>query len=530
MLAVAVARLLTLPRGFWEGEEIRFAQALLTFDPFRSQPEPPGYPLYVALGRLVNVFVRDPFASLVALSVIASIAGAYLVARFAGPAAAIFLFLSPALLVFGPLPDAESVSLALIAATFFFLQREQPELFALCAAASIGCRPQIAPAMLVVFAIGYVVLPRRARMLSLFFISLTACFVPLLEAVSVGWAKTSYQSMRLASDAVGAQGKELLMRFIAHPWGSKFLALPVLAMAAIGVALAGGRLGRRPTGVSPVDDSGAEGRRAAAGGTPALLAFAVVHLGFAFAFLDRSDGVQPVIPALLPIAVFAAWPPRGATVLAAIYAVASVVYTMPLLQARRTISPPMQAVQSIPRDAVVLYEPSLEAHVKGRPVAEFGDFVESPAPLFVLADGGSPYGRTFSWPDSDAYGKITTERYRVVSAIPFPPARRYRPRAGVYAFERTAGGEEWRWLAKEAVIDLPRAGQAVALSFGLPNDSPVESNAVTVNGRRVEVRRGERAEIEVPWAPRLMIRSDRSFSGPGETRDLAVQMLSLEQR
>ena len=499
-IAAGVVRLLTLPRGFWEAEEIRFATALLTFDPYHLHPEPPAYPLYAALGRIAHIFISDPFVALVTLSVIASIAGAWLVARFAGPAAALFLFLSPALLVFGPLPNAESVSLALIAAAFYFLHRGQDDLFAICAAAAIGARPQIAPAMVVAFA----VTRPRLRGILLFAAALFVCFVPVLEAVDPGWALRSYDAMHRTSEATGAQGKELVMRFVAHPWGAKFLALPLLLVAIIGA----------------VRDPWRAGAKAVA---PPLV-FGAVHLLFAFFCLDHSDGVQPVLPALLPIAMLAGRVPF-APFLAVLYAAGSIAYVWPVLEARRGPSPPMQALRAIPSGSVVLYEPSLEAHVAApgaHPIRDFGRF-ES---ILVLADGGSstPGAQTFSWPDSDAYGKITTERYRVVSLIPFPPERRYIPRNGVYAFERTAGGEEWRWLAKTAVLDVPRAGSAITVRLGLPPDAP--ANRVTVNGTTIDVPSGGSVAVTVPYAPRLTFHSEKAFT---DGRELAVQLLSLEQ-
>ena len=499
-IAVGVVRLLTLPQGFWEGEEIRFANALLTFDPFHLHPEPPGYPLYVALGRIVNVFITNPFASLVTLSVVASIAGSWLVARFAGPAAALFLFLSPALLVFGPLPNSESVTLALIAAAFYSLHRGQQDLFAVYAAAAIGARPQIAVAMLVTFA---VTRPRR-RSLLLFAATLFICFVPLFEVVDPGWAARTYDAMHRASEATGATGKELGMRFIAHPWGSKFLALPLLLLAAVGAVRYPWRVDAKTV-------------------APPLI-FGIVHLLFAFFFLDHSDGVQPVLPALLPMAMLAGRVPF-APILAVLYAAGSIAYAWPVLQARRGPSPPMQAIRAIPPGQVVLYEPSLQAHAfspNAHPIRDFGRF-ES---VVVLADGGSstPGAQTFSWPDSDAYGKITTERYRVVSLIPFPRERRYIARSGVYPFERTARGEEWRWLAKEAVLDIPRAGSAITLQLGLPPNAP--ANRVTVNGTAVDVPPGGSVAVTVPYAPVLTIRSERAFMAG---RELAVQLLSLEQ-
>jgi MFS family permease len=53
----------------WDGVE--FIEAMRHFSVVLSQPHAPGYPLYVALGRLVSSVVGDPHASLVWMSVVA---------------------------------------------------------------------------------------------------------------------------------------------------------------------------------------------------------------------------------------------------------------------------------------------------------------------------------------------------------------------------------------------------------------------------------------------------------------------------
>src|SRR6185369_8264771 len=116
-VAVAATRLLTLPHSLWEGDEVLFVKGVLAFDPLHHQPHPPGYPLLIGLGKLVNLLLHDPFASLVALSVLSSLVGYLaLVDAFrrmapAGPVAretvavvgATLFHLSPAMLVYGPL-------------------------------------------------------------------------------------------------------------------------------------------------------------------------------------------------------------------------------------------------------------------------------------------------------------------------------------------------------------------------------------------------------------------------------------------
>src|SRR5215218_6279299 len=72
---VLLVRLLTLPRSLWEMDEVLFARAVERFEPLTHRPHPPGYPVVVGLGKLLNLVFHDPFTSLVALSLISSLAG-----------------------------------------------------------------------------------------------------------------------------------------------------------------------------------------------------------------------------------------------------------------------------------------------------------------------------------------------------------------------------------------------------------------------------------------------------------------------
>lgn len=508
-----MARIAALPAGWWEAAEIRFAQALLTFDPSRLQPEPPAYPVYVALGRMVHVFVRDGFIALVTLSVIASILAALLIGRlassifaspWAGAATAAVVLLSPALLVFGPLPNAESVALALVAGTFTALAAGRGDLFAFLAAASIGARPQIAAAMVAAVIAGSFVIAARARIAVIFLITLTAIFVPVVEAA--GFPRAVEMSLR----------PESFVRFVAHPWGGKLLSFPLLAFAAAGAVTAARRYRSVPVA--------------------AIVTFTAVHIATALLFASEFDGVRPVLPSLLgvgllAIAAVARWPLIAAA-LSAVFAIASHAYTRPLLDARRTLSPAMQAARAMPR-SVVVADPDL---------APFGPFVtperhdeivrRNPVHLHLLMHGRSEVAgaRSFEWRDSDAYGKLTTERFRVVSLVPQPPSRRYAARSGVYPHESSPERGEWRWLSPRAEIELPSlSGATVALRLRLPADAPIESNRITIGSTIVDVTRGRTVEAIVPAHRVLTIESARSFS-PGDGRELAVQLVGIEQR
>ncbi|HUP48144.1 MAG TPA: hypothetical protein VNA04_05065 [Thermoanaerobaculia bacterium] len=537
VLAVAAIRLLTLPYGFWNAGEVRFAQALQTFDPLRQQPDAPGYPLYVALGRLIHFFVRDPFAALVVLSVAASILSAWLIGRLAGSllgsawsgaAVAILVLLSPAMIVFGPLPNAESVALACVAAALLFLVEKKPEPFALAAAAAIGVRPQLAPAMLVVFAAGCAVLPRKLRAGTLFSGALLLVFVPMAEAIGAGllweWLGPHLRP-HAAADFLGAGGRETLLRFTAHPWGGKALSLPLLAAATGGMLVAL----RRYRSVAAL----------AIGGMGA------VHLLVCLLTASPSDGVQPILPALLPagffaVAALARWPIAAAG-FSALFATVSLVYGWPLIEERtRRAAPAVMAMRyaarTLPAGAVLVADPDLAPFAAGHPAVITPEKFDEVArrhevDLYLLMHGRSHAAgaRVFEWSDSDAYGKLTTEKFRVVSLVPQPPAQRYVGGSGVYVHESSPERGEWRWLTRNAVIEVVAAAPSLALRFRLPHDAPMEANRLLVGGTAIDVLRGSSVEVVVPFVPQLVVRAERSYL-PRDGRDLAIQLVALEQR
>ncbi|MHB1390559.1 MAG: ArnT family glycosyltransferase [Thermoleophilia bacterium] len=57
-------------RRLYSWDAANFALGLLRYSPRDHMPDPPGYPLYILSGRLLNLVVSDPNASLVLLSII----------------------------------------------------------------------------------------------------------------------------------------------------------------------------------------------------------------------------------------------------------------------------------------------------------------------------------------------------------------------------------------------------------------------------------------------------------------------------
>jgi hypothetical protein len=76
LLGVLLSRLLLLPAGPWEQDEALMACGVVDFDPGRHMPLPPGFPLWVALGKLTRILgVGDPLQALQVASAVFSVLG-----------------------------------------------------------------------------------------------------------------------------------------------------------------------------------------------------------------------------------------------------------------------------------------------------------------------------------------------------------------------------------------------------------------------------------------------------------------------
>jgi hypothetical protein len=70
------SRLLLRPAGPWEQDEALMACGVMEFDPGRHMPLPPGFPLWIALGKLVRMCgAWDPLVALQFASAVLSVLG-----------------------------------------------------------------------------------------------------------------------------------------------------------------------------------------------------------------------------------------------------------------------------------------------------------------------------------------------------------------------------------------------------------------------------------------------------------------------
>lgn len=545
LLLVVGVRLATLPRTPWEADEFLFLQAVVEFEPARYHPHPPGYPLYVFLGKVVNLLVQAPFASLITVSVISCAIGFLALCkafermsgdRNSGIAGALLFYLSAGMLVHSTLALADAAALMFLALTFASVN---PMLIGIFASAAIGCRPQLSIALLPALLVMFVMMKRRWTLLAAFTGMSLLWFVPLVVECGGVQGFLDYELRQAAYFAQHDAGKsrgampfaQVAVRFIAHPWGAKWIAGPVMLLAGIGLA-------RR--------------FRSAAAKPPLFLPFLVfcaIHLLFAILTMDPADGVRYALPGQMLIAFLAASAFRRFVIPIAIALGAlSFVYASPILLERASQpSAPAQAAAYIdgqlPRDAVIVKQPATQMIVDwyfdDRRTMQLEDALrqEIAAPMVLLADGGStaPDAKVFSWRESDAYGKLTRNVFRNITVDPIRAEERYVPKQGVFALERNPKGEEWRWLAPAATLVLPDLGRTtIVIDLRLPADAPYEANEVTINGTAVRITKAA-APRTIPFAPLLDIRAKQSYRpadvlGNRDPRVVAVQLVRVEQR
>jgi hypothetical protein len=155
-LVCAVTRLLAVARSVWEWDEALFTMALRDYDVRMHHPHPPGFPVYIAMAKLVRLAVGDDFRALQTVNVIASMLVFVAVFAFAREirlrfatcvsAGALFAFF-PNVWFFGggAFSDVPSIVLVLFAVTFLLKgvrNRNAYWLGALLLALAIGIRPQ----------------------------------------------------------------------------------------------------------------------------------------------------------------------------------------------------------------------------------------------------------------------------------------------------------------------------------------------------------------------------------------------------
>jgi len=345
---------------------------------------------------------------------------------------------------------------------------------------------------------------------------------------------------------------QIAVRFVFHPWGSKYVTLPLFACVILGMAAFVRLLWRDKLRSTMLP----------------LVVLVFVQLVFELGWMDPADGARYSLAFMPLVALLAALGldvvrrsigfAEAPWVITAILATATIVYAWPLIGTRTTLpSPPAAAAAyantHLPTDSVIGYDIALKPHAEylmsrfrllpiEKAIAEVYDHPDVPLVLFTNGRSHEPDAHVFAWPESDAYWKLTRDLYREVALDPRPARERYLPVRGAYAIEHTPEGDAWRWLSPDATIRLPRDhGNVASMSFRLTPDAPYESDVVqiSVNGRDAQVitvgKQSLVTKVSLPAEPQVDVRfrSSRSFA-PGATlhnqdpRVLAVQLTRVE--
>jgi len=579
LMAMVILQWFLRPLTPWEFDEPLFMSAIERYEPLEHHPPPPGYPLFIGVGHVVNSVIRDPFSTLVGISAVSSVTGfLFLFLAFrnlcgdwrVGLVGSALFYLSPAMLIHSTLPISDPPGLMMLSVTLWMASlvrlvasTQTIILFAAFASMTVGMRPQLSIAVLPMFFFVVLVWMRSGRhrlfALAVFTVVSLIWLLPLVSAVGgvkpfLRWEanQASYFAEHDADvSRTGRSAAAIVLRFVAHPWGPKFLSFPLLLTSGVGIL----SLLRSRNGPSLL-----------------MAALSAPYLVFCLFMMDPADGARYALPSVLGFAFVAAvglveianlvrFRPLS-ILLAGCLAVGFGWYVAPLITLRATQpSPPVQAAEfarrSLEADTVILYELPLMPHSRrllkdfrtmpiDKGLAQFVDKVD--VPLVLFSDGGTEYrqGTTFQWPFSDAYGKLTRNHYRVVSLIPVPATQRYRPVSGVYPMERNVRGEEWRWLEPAAALILPDLGLSeVQITLAVPPTFPHAETGVdfTVNGRpwkSAVLKRNVPIDFMIPLDEgenRIEIRSEKFFI-PAEVkrglsrdrRKLAIQLLIIEQR
>ncbi len=206
---VAVTRFIFRSHDLYDIDSVNFALAIGRFDPRVHQPHPPGYFLYVCLGRLLNHVLHDPNLAFVILSILSSCAAVIVIYKLAldwfGSSAAAFagilFLLSPLVWFHGTVALTYMVEAFFSAFLGYFCWRMENGDGALAPLAAIilGISAGVRPSSLLFLAPLFFYALRRAPLKRIFgavlalLVTLAAWSVPMVA--SSGGAKAYYDAL-----------------------------------------------------------------------------------------------------------------------------------------------------------------------------------------------------------------------------------------------------------------------------------------------------------------------------------------------
>lgn len=130
-LFVLLSRLPLQSKILYHWDSVNFALSFTEFNIVKEQPQPPGYILYVAIGRLIDLFFNDPQRTMVIISVVSSVLavvllyflGREMLGERAGIFSALFLAVSPLFWFYGEIALPHTLDTVLVILSVFLLYK-----------------------------------------------------------------------------------------------------------------------------------------------------------------------------------------------------------------------------------------------------------------------------------------------------------------------------------------------------------------------------------------------------------------------
>lgn len=550
-LLVAATRFVAAAASLWDWDEALFAMAVRDYDVVRHHPHPPGYPLFIAAGKLVHLAVRDEFRALQVVVVLAACALLpllFALARELGfsfatslGAGTLFAFL-PNVWVYGgtAFSDIPALATALAACTLLLRGRRSSRAFLLGAVVlglAAGVRlPNLllgaVPALLATYA---QLRARQYRLVAgaMLLGGLTVAASYLGAALASGGIPQFLESVRVQSAWVREVDSwrnphrpplhELAERFWFKPVLYRDLMLTIAILGALSVLVA---ILRRRAEV--------------------LLLFLMfgplaiaAWLNLDYASVARYAIAYMPAHAIVAIDGLAVLPRRIQVALTAALIAWSAAWTWPAVLEQRAHPAPLVAAF----EHALRTPPStmLYVHDWCGPHAEYllGDrrrtFYVPPRPMSTLGGDGvmvdiaAKPGAVNFYRERGRLWEIVRQRYFEASVETIrSPIRLQR---GWYGVESTSGGS-YQWMAAEGVATLQHIpGATLSLVVSVPQGLRPDIE-VHWNGRLVERLRGDVPRIEKAWAlpsraggNELRITTSETVRPPGgDPRDLGLRL------
>lgn len=518
IVLIALTRLWSLPPGPWDWDEILLSRGVLEFDVPGHRPHPPGFPLFIAAGKLLFFFVGDAFRSLQLVTLAAACAifpATVFLAREARLSASSSL-LAGALLSFLPTPwffgatafsDVPAMVLIVVSLALFLRSFREPWWMVAASfvlSLAVGIRSQNIAIGALPFLLAALLAFRRRRfapplIAAALLLAIVGATYVIAAGASGGWAAYSeaiahHRNYITSVDSFRAESRPHLLKlvddfFVRHyrtgSFDYVFALLSVFGVAEI--------IRRRRPALALVIAAFAPFC------VSAWLLLDILSIGrFALGYLPLF--VILIAAGLDRLSMQAR---RTWTLLAIVLIVYPAIRAIPAIAESKSVSPPVAAMRWV-RENV---DPS-----RGRLYVAFGmiPFVEYYLPdydmvqvideraipvegrgdeSYLITEGATadPSGRNFLRPRGELW-RVVRQRYFEVCVVPLRTSARFAD--GWYEAENQ-GAEVWRWMGGRSLTFLPaipngRGALRMQMQFPLDTLASVPQLTIRWNGEIID--------------------------------------------